>query len=69
MEINVTGYNFPTCIFTAEQAAQIFKLETLSQINTSVEWQQSLILQGVYDADTRAAFFEVYPLERPSGAI
>ena len=69
VEINVTGYNFPTCIFTAEQAAQIFKLETLSQINTSVEWQQSLILQGVYDADTRAAFFEVYPLERPSGAI
>lgn len=69
VEIDVNGYNFPTCIFTAEQAASIFNLETLSQINTSVEWQQELIMNGVYDAETRAAFFEIYPLLRPNDAI
>lgn len=69
VEINVAGYTYPTCIFTAEQAAEIFNLETLSQINTAVDWQQELIINGVYDEDTRAAFFEVYPLTRPAGPI
>lgn len=69
VEINVKGYTFPTCIFTAEQAADIFKVDNLSQINTAVEWQQALIINGVYNSDTRAAFFEVFPLTRPASPI
>lgn len=69
VEINVKGYSFPTCIFTAEQAADVFNLETLSQISTAVEWQQELIVNGVYDSETRAAFFAIYPLTRPAGPI
>ena len=53
VEINVKGYTFPTCIYTAEQAADIFNMDNLAQINTAVEWQQEIIINP-----TRRQFYE-----------
>lgn len=69
VEINVEGYNFPSCIITADQAAGVFNLETMNQISSAAEWQRELITYGVYNEDTRAAFFELYPLQRPTDPI
>lgn len=69
VEINVEGYNFPSCIVTADQAAGVFNLEAMNQISTAEEWQRELITYGVYNEGTRAAFFALYPLERPNEAI
>lgn len=69
VEINVEGYNFPSCIVTADQAAGVFNLEAMNQISTAEEWQRELITYGVYNEGTRASFFALYPLERPNEAI
>lgn len=69
VEINVEGYNFPSCIITADQAAGVFNLEAMSQISSAAEWQRELITYGVYNEDARAAFFELYPLRRPNETV
>lgn len=69
VEINVEGYNFPSCIVTADQAAGVFNLEAMNQISTAEEWQRELITYGVYNEGTRASFFALYPLERPNEPI
>lgn len=69
VEINVEGYNFPSYIVTADQAAGVFNLEAMSQISSAAEWQRELITYGVYSEDARTAFFELYPLRRPNETV
>lgn len=61
IEIDVEGYDFPTCIITREEAGNIFDM-VLSDIDTAESWQQNLITGGVYDDARRAAFFAAHPL-------
>lgn len=56
IEINVEGYEYPTCIVTREAANSLFG-RTLADVSGAVDWQKTLISGGVYDEEKRAAFF------------
>lgn len=56
IEINVEGYEYPTCIITRATADTLFA-KPLADISTAADWQQTLITNGVYDDTTTAAFF------------
>lgn len=56
IEINVEGYNYPTCIITRDAAGDVFG-KALADVTTADDWQQTLITGGVYDDEVCAAFF------------
>lgn len=56
IEINVAGYNYPTCIITREAIDDLFG-KRLADIATADEWQNTLITDGVYSDENRRAFF------------
>lgn len=56
IEINVEGYNYPTCIITRDAAGDVFG-KPLADVTTADDWQQTLITGGVYDDAVCAAFF------------
>lgn len=56
IEINVEGYEYPTCIITREAVDEIFG-KLMLDIATADEWQQTLITDGVYNNQSRTAFF------------
>lgn len=56
IEINVEGYDYPTCIFTRDEIDSLFG-KRLADIATADEWLQTLITDGVYSNDIREAFF------------
>lgn len=56
IEINVEGYEYPTCIITRTACDALFARQ-LSDISTATDWQQTLITDGVYNDEAMAAFF------------
>lgn len=56
IEINVEGYDYPTCIITREAIDSLFG-KRLADIATAEEWQQTLITDGVYSEECRNDFF------------
>lgn len=56
IEINVEGYDYPTCLITRDTADSLFG-KRLADIATAEEWQQTLITDGVYDEEACNAFF------------
>ncbi len=61
IEINVEGYDYPTALVTRGAANKIFATD-LAAITQADVWQQTLITDGVYNDDNRAAFFAERPL-------
>ncbi len=61
IEIDVDGYAYPSCIITREEADDLFG-QTLADIADATAWQSVLIDNGVYDEESRAAFFAAHPL-------
>lgn len=67
IEIDVEGYAYPSCIITRAEADALFG-QTLADIADAASWQSVLIDNGVYNDDSRAAFFTAHPLERTTAA-
>lgn len=61
IEIDVDGYAYPSCIITREEADDLFG-QQLADIADATAWQSVLIDNGVYDEESRAAFFAAHPL-------
>ena len=62
IEINVEGYQYPSCFITRDESTQLFGNRALEDIITTEEWQQLLITDGVYNQDRREEFFTAHPL-------
>lgn len=63
IEIDVEGYAYPSCIVARSEADGLFG-GALADIADAGAWQSTLIENGVYDDEARAAFFAAHPLER-----
>ncbi|HIU10245.1 MAG TPA: hypothetical protein IAB00_03225 [Candidatus Avidehalobacter gallistercoris] len=68
IEIDVEGYAYPSCIITRAEADALFE-EALADIADAESWQSVLIDNGVYDDESREAFFAAHPLERTATAM
>ena len=68
IEIDVEGYAYPSCIITRAEADALFE-EALADIADAESWQSVLIDNGVYDDESREAFFAANPLERTATAM
>jgi hypothetical protein len=66
IEIDVAGYEFPTCIITRSEAEAAFNIGSLTSIGNAADWQSVLIDHGVYNDDIMSAFFEGHPLTAAS---
>jgi hypothetical protein len=66
IEIDISGYEFPTCIVTRSEVEEIFNIGSLTGIGNAADWQSVLIDNGVYNDELMDAFFEQHELPTAS---
>lgn len=67
IEINIEGYDYPTCIMTRDVLSAIFGQADLADLETAEDFQTVLLDSGVYDEAAAEAFLAEYPLVGEAG--